>query len=193
MGRATCARWPARGCAPSGPGTASRLTRFGLKVDLIPEDHSADGVVAALKATGPLKGKRVLFPKADIARDTLPEELRAAGAEVTEVVAYRTVTAESDAHLGIYRQLLDRRIDAVTFSSASAVRAFVVDPRRRSGGRSAEPHARRDDRPGHGRRGAPLRHHAADHAGQLHDAGARRRAGRALPRRRAASMTARAR
>ena len=114
----------ARLCAV-GPGTASRLTRFGLKVDLIPDDHSAAGVVTALKAVGAIKGKRVLFPKADIARDTVPEELRAAGAEVTEVVAYRTVTAESDAHLDIYRQLLDRRIDAVTFSSASAVRAFV--------------------------------------------------------------------
>jgi uroporphyrinogen III methyltransferase/synthase len=114
----------ARLCAV-GPGTASRLTRFGLKVDLVPDDHSADGVVTALKEAGSLKGKRVLFPKADIARDTLPEELRAAGAQVTEVVAYRTVTAESDAHLGIYRQLLDRRIDAVTFSSASAIRAFV--------------------------------------------------------------------
>jgi uroporphyrinogen III methyltransferase / synthase len=108
-----------------GPGTASRLTRFGLKVDLVPDDHSADGVVAALKASGSLKGKRVLFAKADIARDTLPEELRGAGAQVTEVVAYRTVTAEGDAHLGIYRQLLDRKIDAVTFSSASAIRAFV--------------------------------------------------------------------
>jgi uroporphyrinogen III methyltransferase/synthase len=114
----------ARLCAV-GPGTASRLTRFGLKVDLIPDDHSADGVVTALKAAGSIKGKRVLFPKADIARDVLPEELRSAGAEVTEVIAYRTVTAESDAHLGIYRQLLDRRIDAVTFSSASAVRSFV--------------------------------------------------------------------
>jgi uroporphyrinogen III methyltransferase/synthase len=114
----------ARLCAV-GPGTASRLTRFGLKVDLVPDDHSADGVVTALKGTGSIKGKRVLFPKADIARDTLPEGLREAGADVTEVVAYRTMTAESDAHLGIYRQLLDRRIDAVTFSSASAVRAFV--------------------------------------------------------------------
>jgi uroporphyrinogen III methyltransferase/synthase len=114
----------ARLCAV-GPGTASRLTRFGLKVDLIPEDHSAAGVVTALKAAGSIKGKRVLFPKADIARDVLPEELREAGADVTEVVAYRTVTAEGDAHLGIYRQLLDRQIDAVTFSSASAVRAFV--------------------------------------------------------------------
>jgi uroporphyrinogen III methyltransferase/synthase len=93
---------------------------------LIAEDHSADGVVAAIKGAGSIRGKRVLFPKADIARDVLPEELREAGADVTEVIAYRTVTAESDAHLGIYRQLLDRRIDAVTFSSASAVRAFVT-------------------------------------------------------------------
>jgi uroporphyrinogen III methyltransferase / synthase len=83
-------------------------------------------VVAALKGTLSLQGKRVLFPKADIAREVLPEQLRAAGAEVTEVVAYRTITAESDAHLGIYRQLLDRQIDVVTFSSASAVRAFVA-------------------------------------------------------------------
>jgi uroporphyrinogen III methyltransferase / synthase len=109
-----------------GPGTAARFTRFGLKVDLVPEDHRAEGVVAALKRTGPLSGVKVLFPKADIARDLMPEQLRAAGAEVTEVVAYRTVTAESDAHLGIYRQLLDSKLDVVTFSSASAVRAFIT-------------------------------------------------------------------
>jgi uroporphyrinogen III methyltransferase/synthase len=109
-----------------GPGTAARLTRFGLKVDLMPEDHRAEGVVAALKKTGSLKGVRILFPKADIARDVMPEQLRSLGADVTEVVAYRTVTAESDAHLGIYRQLLDGKLDVVTFSSASAVRAFIA-------------------------------------------------------------------
>jgi uroporphyrinogen III methyltransferase / synthase len=114
----------ARLCAV-GPGTAARLTRYGLKVDLMPDDHRAEGVVAALMATGSLAGEKVLFPKADIARDVLPEQLRAAGAEVVEVVAYRTVTAEHDAHLGIYRQLLDGQIDVVTFSSASAVRAFI--------------------------------------------------------------------
>ncbi len=108
-----------------GPGTAARLARFGLKVDLVPEDHRAEGVVTALKRTAPLAGVRILFPKADIAREVLPEELRRAGADVTEVVAYRTVTADSDEHLGIYRQLLDGRIDVVTFSSASAVRAFI--------------------------------------------------------------------
>ena len=109
-----------------GPGTAARLTRFGLKVDFVPDDHRAEGVVAALKRAGSLNGVKVLFPKADIAREVIPEQLRAAGADVTEVVAYRTVTADADAHLGIYRQLLDGKIDVVTFSSASAVRAFIA-------------------------------------------------------------------
>jgi uroporphyrinogen III methyltransferase/synthase len=109
-----------------GPGTAARLARFGLKVDLVPDDHRADAVVAALKKLGSVKGLKVLFPKADIAREVLPEQLRAAGADVAEVVAYRTVTADSDMHLNIYRELLDGRIDVVTFSSASAVRAFIT-------------------------------------------------------------------
>lgn len=108
-----------------GPGTAARLRRYSLAVDLVPDDHRAEGVVAALKSTGRIAGANILFPKADVARDVVPEELRNAGATVDEVVAYRTVTAEGDAHLDIYRQLLDRRIDVVTFSSASAVRAFV--------------------------------------------------------------------
>jgi uroporphyrinogen III methyltransferase / synthase len=109
-----------------GPGTASRLTRFGLKVDCVPEDHRAEGVVAALRKTGSLKNVKMLFPKADIAREVLPEQLRAAGADVTEVVGYRTITADSDIHLAIYRELLEERIDVVTFSSASAVRAFIT-------------------------------------------------------------------
>ena len=46
---------------------------------------------------------------------------------MTEVVAYRTVVAEAEreGEPDIYRMLLDRRIDVVTFTSASAVRNFV--------------------------------------------------------------------
>ena len=46
---------------------------------------------------------------------------------MTEVVAYRTVMAEPerDGEPDIYRMLLERRIDVVTFTSASAVRNFV--------------------------------------------------------------------
>lgn len=108
-----------------GPGTASRLDRFGVSPDLEPEDHRAAGVVAALRDAGNLQGARILLPTANVSGDTLAEDLRAAGAEVTEVPAYRAITVESDAHLDLYRQFLDRRIDAVTFTSANTVRAFV--------------------------------------------------------------------
>lgn len=108
-----------------GPGTSSRLLRFGLTADLQPTDHRAPGVVAAMASRGALRGARVLLPVSDGSGDSLADNLRAAGAEVTEVNAYRTITEEGDAHLGLYRQMLDRRIDAVTFTSANTVRAFV--------------------------------------------------------------------
>jgi len=110
-----------------GPSTASRIQRFGVRVDAIPAEHHAEGVLQALAAAGPIKGKRFLLPRSDIAREVLGDELRRAGGQVTEVVAYRTTTAplERDSDHDIYRMLLDRQIDAVTFTSASTVTNFV--------------------------------------------------------------------
>jgi uroporphyrinogen III methyltransferase/synthase len=110
-----------------GPSTAQRISRYGLRADLVPDDSRAEGVFEALKAAGPLKGTRLLLPRADIAREVLPDQLRDAGADVSEVIAYRTIVAggERDADHDIYRMLLDRQIDAVTFTSASTVRNFA--------------------------------------------------------------------
>ena len=74
-----------------------------------------------------MRGLRVLLPRADIGREIVADELRKQGADVTEVVAYRTVVAEPEreGEPDIYRMLLERRIDVVTFTSASAVRNFV--------------------------------------------------------------------
>ena len=110
-----------------GPSTASRLQRYGIRVDLTPAEFRADSLAATLKASGSLEGQRILIPRANIARDRLAEELRDAGAEVVDVVAYRTVPGgtERSGEYDVYRMLLDRQIDAVTFASASAVRNFV--------------------------------------------------------------------
>jgi uroporphyrinogen III methyltransferase/synthase len=111
-----------------GPSTASRLGHYGIRVDLMPPEFRAEAVVDALRTTGEIAGKRFLLPRADIARDLLADELRAAGAEVDDVAAYRTLPAAYDREGGpdIYRMLLDRQIDAVTFTSASTVRNFVA-------------------------------------------------------------------
>jgi len=112
-----------------GPITAEHLKGYGLKVELEPAEYRSESIVPALRESGnaELAGKRFLLPRADIAREVLADELRKAGAEVTEVVAYRTVLAdiEREGDPDIYRMLLEKRIDVVTFTSASTVRNFV--------------------------------------------------------------------
>jgi uroporphyrinogen III methyltransferase/synthase len=109
-----------------GSGTAERLARYGIKVDLFPDEFRAEAVVAAMTQDGSISGASVLVPRADIGRDVIAEGLRSAGAIITDVVAYRTVLeeAQQDGGPDIYRMLLDGRIDVVTFTSPSAVRNF---------------------------------------------------------------------
>jgi uroporphyrinogen III methyltransferase/synthase len=110
-----------------GPSTAEKLTRVGLKVDLVPSESRAEAVVRAIIEQGPVKGARVLLPRSDIGREVIAEELTKRGADVTEAIAYRTVAVDLEREGGpdIYRMLLDRAIDVVTFTSPSAVRNFV--------------------------------------------------------------------
>ena len=111
-----------------GPTTRDRLQRYALKVDLMPSEGRPEGLVQALRSLGSLTGARMLLPRANVGRERLVEELRTTGAEVTEVTAYRVLLAdaEREGEPDIYRMLLDRSIDAVTFTSASSVRNFVT-------------------------------------------------------------------
>ena len=107
-----------------GPATGARIAGQGLRVDLEPADHRGEGVAAALQAERDVAGTRILLPRADIARPALPEALRAAGADVTAVTAYRTIAAAAGWPGPAVREMLrQRKIDAVTFTSGSAVRA----------------------------------------------------------------------
>lgn len=110
-----------------GTATASKLSAFSIRVDLVPQEFRAEAAFEAMQACGPLDGVRVLLPRGDIGREVLAAELRQAGAIVTEVIAYRTVEDEPqrDGDPDIYGMLLEGRIDAVTFTSASAVRNFA--------------------------------------------------------------------
>ena len=110
-----------------GAATAERLAAFGIKVDLMPSEFRAEAAFETLRQTATLAGARVLLPRADIGREVLGDELRRAGADVVEVVAYRTVAEEGprEGDPDIYGMLLNGQIDAVTFTSASAVTHFA--------------------------------------------------------------------
>ncbi len=108
-----------------GPATAARIARHGLQVDLAPSDHRGEGVSEALRTGRDLRKTRILLPRADIARPLLPDALRAAGADVTEVTAYRTIPAAGWPGGAVREMIMKNEIDAVTFTSASAVRSVV--------------------------------------------------------------------
>jgi uroporphyrinogen III methyltransferase/synthase len=109
-----------------GSATAARLARFGIRIDLTPSEYRSEGLVDAFRELGQLEGVRFLLPRADIARELLGDELRAAGADVLEVTAYRTIVGGAEREEEeIYRLLLEQQIDAVTFTSASTVRNFA--------------------------------------------------------------------
>jgi uroporphyrinogen-III synthase len=111
--------------AAVGPSTADEVVRClpGASVALQPErDFRAEGLAEAFRAIA-LGGRRVLLPVSARGRDTLAAALRQQGAEVTVVVAYRTVTPPDAADR--IRDALDAGVDVVTFASPSAVEGFA--------------------------------------------------------------------
>ena len=108
-----------------GPSTAAAIAEYGVRVALTATDYRSEGLVQALAETGAVDKARFLVPRSEIAREVLADQLRAAGGEVEDVAAYTTVGGGEGSAQGIYRMLLEREIDAVTFTSASTVRHFV--------------------------------------------------------------------
>lgn len=108
--------------AAIGPSTAQALNKAGWRVDIIPEEHRAEGVIEALKQRG-LAGKKVLLPRALVAREILPDELRAAGAVVEVIPVYQTVPEESSS-VEMLRRLKLKEVDVIAFTSASTVKNF---------------------------------------------------------------------
>lgn len=98
-----------------GPGTAAALEGRGLRPDLIPSRSVAEGLLEALAAHA-MEGKRVLIPRAQEAREILPEELRRRGANVDVVPCYKTVMPEPPPQIA--------EIDRVILMSSSAARHF---------------------------------------------------------------------
>jgi uroporphyrinogen III methyltransferase/synthase len=111
----------ARICA-IGPGTKSTVEELHLKVDRVPREFVAEGLVEAFRGED-LKDKYILFPQAAIARDVVPVELRKLGAIVDVVEAYRT---ETPAGLKEHAtEVLTHKPDWITFTSSSTVTNLV--------------------------------------------------------------------
>jgi uroporphyrinogen III methyltransferase/synthase len=109
--------------AAIGPATARRVREVGLQVDVVPKEFRAEALIEELTG-GSLAGRRVLIPRALVAREILPERLREAGAEVVVPPAYESVPS-SEGKEKLAGEFGAGRIDCVTFTASSTVENFA--------------------------------------------------------------------
>jgi uroporphyrinogen III methyltransferase/synthase len=101
-----------------GNSTKSRLLRFGIYADLVPQKESSAGLIEEFRKLD-LRGKRIFLPRSDISDKGLQSALESLGAEVTTSFAYRNVLPDNlpDLDLGFF--------DEIIFTSPSTVRNFI--------------------------------------------------------------------
>jgi uroporphyrinogen-III synthase len=107
--------------AAVGPATAGVLEEAGLRVDHVPDRYLTVAIAAGL---GDVSGRHVILARADAATPDLRDALVEAGAEVTEVVAYRTIEGPAASRDALH-VALNRELRGITFTSSSTVRGLM--------------------------------------------------------------------
>ena len=105
--------------AAVGSKTEASLRSRGVAVDFVPEEYVGEAILPGL---GDLKDKWILLPRAEIAREVLPQEILAAGGIVHEIAIYQTLPTQPEKE-GI--SALHEGVDVVTFTSPSTVQNFI--------------------------------------------------------------------
>jgi uroporphyrinogen III methyltransferase/synthase len=115
------------GCriAAVGPATAARLKAIHLKVDLLPNEYTAEGVARAFQESDQfsVENENIALFRAQVACPELPRALEEIGAIVDDVPVYRTVPETEDRD-GAVALLNQNGADWITFTSSSTAKNF---------------------------------------------------------------------
>jgi hydroxymethylbilane synthase len=105
-----------------GEATRRALEREGVGVDFLPSRSTASAIAAELPVA---QGDRVLVVRGDLAESELAGTLRGRGAEVDDVIAYRTREAPETSRALLRTAVAGGPIAAVVFTSGSTVRGLL--------------------------------------------------------------------
>lgn len=118
-----------------GTKTAAEIQKYGINVDLVPEEFNAESLIGSLiiKSRGAtvaqdseheLKGVRFLLPRAETAREILPEQIKKLGGDIDVVTVYKTEKPEVHGKR-LKRFLKEEKISVATFTSAATFKNFM--------------------------------------------------------------------
>lgn len=104
-----------------GHKTAELCEKYGLNVDLIPENYTAEGLIESFTKID-LNGKVIGVPRTFKARTILPEELKKMGAEVLLAESYQSIIPKDTKKIeDLIEKILESEIDGITFTSPLTV------------------------------------------------------------------------
>lgn len=112
--------------AAIGSSTAQALRNRGIAVDFTPDVFVAEDFVQEFSHHNNLKDQRILWPRTNIGRKFITQQLTSLGAVVTEVESYSTnLPANAEAISEQLAQLIvDKKIDVVTLASSQTAKNF---------------------------------------------------------------------
>lgn len=111
-----------------GSRTAEAVAGYGMKVDLVPGEFNAEGLVDAFSGIsstgGGLEAVRILLPRAEEAREVFPAKVREMGGKIDTPAVYRSVKPEKHGKL-LKRFLMEGKITIATFTSGATFTNFL--------------------------------------------------------------------
>ncbi|UCD34283.1 MAG: uroporphyrinogen-III C-methyltransferase [Nitrospiraceae bacterium] len=116
-----------------GSKTASAINKFGIKVDMVPKQFNAEGLIESFlhmtehrsqNSDKPFDGLQFLLPRAEVAREIFPDAVRELGGEIDVPPVYRTVKPKVHGKR-LQRFLKEGKISVATFTSAATFNNFL--------------------------------------------------------------------
>jgi uroporphyrinogen-III synthase len=105
-----------------GPRTAQELQAYNVRVDLVPEKYSSEGLLEVLTAKD-VKGKKIRIPRTTSAAPTLNNKLTDMGADVQEIHVYESgLPIDENLKNRFHKDLTNGQIDAILFGSGLSVK-----------------------------------------------------------------------
>ncbi|WP_226667165.1 uroporphyrinogen-III synthase [Metabacillus litoralis] len=109
--------------ASVGRKTSEQMKKIGLSVSIVPEEFVAEKLAESLSTNLP-NSSNILVIRGNLARPTLVSELTRKGFKVTDLVVYKTLHNETEAHK-LQHFLSNDELDYITFTSSSTVDSFM--------------------------------------------------------------------
>jgi uroporphyrinogen-III synthase len=117
-----------------GPGTADRLSSYGVRVDLVPADHSSYGLVK--EVTSRFSSGKVITVRSDSGTDIISDGLRGSGLELLDIAVYKLRAADAGPEMSALLESIGKKeLDWMAFTSPMSASSFFDRMRERFGER----------------------------------------------------------